>query len=158
MTLPRDVGERREIEAYLLKLSEMVGRRARMHRYMGRKISLVIRYADFETFSRQTTVQDLTNDTHVIYEAALRVMDWVRLRDRVRLLGVCLSDLTNDPRQIPLIEEERKRRSILCAMDSMNDKYGEFTLAWGSYIMQEKDAGVISPSWRTSGVKSVELK
>ena len=158
MTLPRDVGEMGEIEAYLLKLSEMVGRRARMHRYMGRKISLVIRYADFKTFSRQTTLPDLTNDTHVIYEAAVRVMDGVRLRDRVRLLGVCLSDLTNDPCQIPLMEEERKRRSILRAMDSMNDKYGEFALAWGSYITQERDAGVISPSWRPSGVKSVELK
>jgi DNA polymerase-4 len=56
------------------------------------------------------------------------------------------------------MEEERKRRSVLCAMDSMNDKYGEFTLAWGSYVMQERDAGVISPSWRPSGVKSVELK
>jgi DNA polymerase-4 len=158
MTLPRDVGEMREIEAYLLKLSEMVGRRARMHRYMGRKVSLVVRYADFETFSRQTTLPDLTNDTHVIYEAALRVMDGIRLRDRVRLLGVCLSDLTRDPRQIPLIDEERKRRSILHAMDSVNDKYGDFALAWGSYIMQERDAGVISPSWRTSGVKSVEVK
>jgi DNA polymerase-4 len=43
-------------------------------------------------------------------------------------------------------------------MDSVNDKYGDFALAWGSYIMQERDAGVISPSWRTSGVKSVEVK
>ena len=129
-----------------------------MHRYMGRKISLVIRYADFETFSRQTTVQDLTNDTHMIYDAVLRVMDGVRLRDRVRLLGVCLSDLTRDPCQMPLIEEERKRRSILRTMDSVNDKYGELALAWGSYVMQKRDVGVISPSWRPSGVKSVELK
>lgn len=158
MTLPKDIWERKEIKAYLLMLSEMVGRRARKHRYMGRTIALVIRYTDFETFSKQGTVSDFTNDTHVIYEKALKMLDGIKLKDKIRLLGVCLSSLINDPHQIPLVEEERKRKSILQAMDYVNDKYGEFKLTWGSYIMQERDAGVISPSWKPSGVKSVNVK
>lgn len=158
MTLPKDIWERKEIEAYLLMLSEMVGRRARKHRYIGRTISLVIRYTDFETFSKQGTISGFTNDTHVIYEKALKILDGIKLKGKVRLLGVCLSSLIHDPCQIPLVEEERKRNSILQAMDYVNDKYGEFKLTWGSYIMQEKDAGVISPSWKPSGVKSVNVK
>jgi DNA polymerase-4 len=59
---------------------------------------------------------------------------------------------------MPLIEEERKRNSILRAMDSINDRYGDFRLTWGSYLMQKRNAAVISPSWRPSGVKSVNVK
>ena len=157
MTLSRDLGEKREIEIYLLRLSEMVGRRARRHDYMGKRISLVLRYTDFETFSRQCTLTDYTNDTHVIYGAALRLLHAIRMKRKIRLLGVSLSTLINDPHQIPLIAEERKRRSVLQAMDRVNDKFGEFNLTWGSYLMQEREGGVISPSWKPSGVKNIRL-
>lgn len=158
MTLQKDIWERREIEAYLLKLSEMVGRRARKHRYMGKTVSLIIRYADFETFSIQRTLPEFTNDTHVIYEGVITLLERIRLRDKVRLLGVGISTLINDPCQIPLIEEERKRKAVLRAMDYVNDRHGEFKLVWGSYVTQVREAGVISPSWKPSGVKSVHLK
>jgi len=153
MTLPRDIGERKEIEAHLLDLSEKVGRRARRHEYLGKTISLIIRYADFETFSRQSKLPRFTNDTHVIYEGAMRLIDAIRLRNKIRLLGVCLSTLIRDPHQIPLIEGERKRKAILKAMDYLNDRFGECHITWGSRFMDEKAAGVISPSWRPSGVK-----
>ncbi len=158
MTLPTDISDREKVETYLLKLSEMVGKRARKHEYIGKTISLTIRYADFETFSKQAKIQDCTNDTHVIYERAVKLLDSIRLKDRIRLLGICLSDLVKDTNQIPLIEEERRRRSILQAMDLINDRYGDFKLTWASYITQKRNAGVISPSWRPSGVKSVRVK
>lgn len=158
MTLQKDIWERKEIEAYLLKLSEMVGRRARKHLYMGKTVSLIIRYTDFETFSRQSTLPDFTNDTHIIYDCTTRLLRGIRLKDKIRLLGVSLSSLINDPCQIPLVEEERRRKAVLRAMDFVNDRYGEFKLTWGSYVTQEREAGVISPSWKPSGVKSVHLK
>lgn len=158
MTLQRDIREMKEIEAVLLKLGEMVGRRARKHRYMGKTVSLIIRYPDFETFSRQSALPDYTNDTHVIYEAVTRLLGGIRLKDKIRLLGVSLSTLITDPCQMPLIEEERRRKALLLAMDYVNDRYGEFKLTWGSYITLEREAGVISPSWKPSGVKSVHLK
>ena len=64
---------------------------------------------------------------------------------RVRLLGICLSDLIKDPQQLLLIEEERKRKALLSAMDSVNEKYGDFQLTWGSYIMQKKGVEVRYP-------------
>ena len=158
MTLPKDISNMDEIEAQLLRLSEMVGRRARRHEYMGRTISLVIRHADFETFSRQTRLSYHTNDTHVIYQRVLDILGGIRLKDRVRLLGVCLSALIRDPQQIPLIEEERKRRALLNAMDSVNEKYGDFQLTWGSYIIQKRGVEVISPAWRPSGVRNMNVK
>ncbi len=158
MTLPRDIWRRQEIEAYLLRLSEMVGRRARKYGYQGRTASLVVRYRDFETFSRQMKTKEATNDSHEIYLRALKILGGIRLRDRVRLLGVSMSDLVADPGQLALIEIERKRQALFRAIDGVNDRYGDFAVSWASYLQQEREAGVISPAWRPSGVRHVHLK
>ncbi len=158
MTLPEDIREKNKIGAYLLMLSEMVGRRARKYGYLGKTVSLVVRYTDFETFLKQTTLLDFTNDTHVIFWAALKIICSLRLKDRIRLLGVSLSSFMTDTKQMPLIEEERKRKHILRAIDYINDKYGDCTITWGSYMQQKRNSGVISPAWRPSGVKNVVVK
>src|SRR4030067_1476970 len=148
MTLPKNIGDRNEIKAYILKLSEMVGKRARRYRYSGRKVSLTLRYPDFETFTKQTTLSQYANDTHIIYKSAADILGRVRLKDTIRLIGVCLSDITADePHQPSLFENERRRKELLNIMDAVNDRFGDFKLTWASYIMQEKDAGVISPAW-----------
>lgn len=154
MTLPKNIGDRDEIKAYILKLSEMVGRRARRYKYSGRKVSLTLRYPDFETFTKQTTLSQYANDTHIIYKSAADILGRVRLKDKIRLIGVCLSDIRTDkPSQPSLFEIERRRKELLNIMDAVNDRFGDFKLTWASYIMQEKDAGVISPAWRPSGVR-----
>jgi len=158
MTLPKDIRERKEIEEYLMLLSEKVGRRARKHRYVGKTVALIIRYSDFETFSRQRAMGKFTNDTHDIYKCVLKILDGIRLKDKIRLLGVSLSTLIDDLCQIPLIQEERKRRAVLQAMDYVNDKFGEFKLTWAPSITRQEGSGVISPSWKPFGVKSVHLK
>lgn len=47
--------------------------------------------------------------------------------------------------------------ALLHAVDAINDKYGDSKLAWASYSMTEQEAGVISPAWRPSGVRYVEM-
>ncbi|MFC1770177.1 DNA polymerase IV [Nitrospirota bacterium] len=158
MTLPRDIWERRDIEAYLLKLSEMVGRRARRHGLMGRKATLVVRYADFETFTRRCTLPAHTNDTHVLYCSALRELTHMRLRTKVRLLGISLHSLVADPGQLYLMEDDQKRRDLLDAMDEVNDRFGDFKLTWASHTTHSRHSGVISPAWRPGGVKNIQLK
>ena len=158
MTFPKDLAGRKEIKAEILKLSEMVGRRARRYGFIGRRVTLTVRYPDFDTFSKQTTLSDYTNHTHEIYEHALSVLNSIRLKDKVRLLGVSLSSLIRDGNQMLLFEDLRRKQSLLQAMDAVNDRYGDFQLIWGSYLEQREPPRVISPAWRPSGVKSVQVK
>ncbi len=158
MTFPKDLSERKEIKAELLKLSEMVGRRARGYGFIGRKVSLTVRYPDFDTFSKQTTLPDYTNHTHEIYENALLLLNNIKLKDNVRLLGVSLSSLIKDYNQMLLFEDLRRERSLLQAMDAVNDRYGDFKLVWGSYLKQIEPPRVISPAWRPSGIRRVNVK
>lgn len=156
MTLPRDIIDLDTIQSYILKLSEMVGRRARKHKLIGTVVTITVRYKSFETFSRQKKLSSPTNDTHRIYRTALDILRTIRLREAVRLLGVSLSHVTDDPGQMFILKECQRRRDLLEVMDSINDRYGEFTLSWASYSALDKEAGVISPAWRPSGVHRTE--
>jgi len=158
MTFPKDLVEKNDIKAEILKLSEMVGRRARRYGFIGRKVSLTVRYPDFHTFSKQATLSDYTNHTHEIYKRAISILNSISLKDSVRLLGVCLSSLIKDSNQMILFEDLRKERALLKAMDTVNDRYGNFKLIWGSYLEQCEPPRVISPAWRPSGIKSVRVK
>lgn len=158
MTFPKDLSDRKDIEAELLKLSEMVGRRARRYGFAGSKITLTVRYPDFNTFTKQSSLPDYTNHTHVIFRNALTILDSVNLKDNIRLLGVSLSGLTKDSDQMLLFEEQRKGKALLQAMDTVNDKYGDFRLVWASYLEQRDTPRVISPAWKPSGIRHICIK
>ena len=157
-TFPKDIWRREEIAPQLLRLSEMVGRRARRYGYKGRKVTLTVRYADFKTFTKQTTLDTYTNDTGEIYRTALSILDGIRLLKSIRLLGVSLSSFGNDG-QLALFEksDRREREALLKAMDAVNDKFGEYKITWASTANQERGHGVISPAWRPSGVRKSDV-
>ncbi len=162
ITLPADVTVRGELEAWLLRLSDMVGRRVRRHGLMARRITLTVRYSDFETVSKRVTLAAATSDTHMIYHAALKAFDLLHVKGAVRLLGISVSQVGGDHGQMHLMEDERKRRDLLGAMDEVNNRYGDGAATWavlrGSTARKRSRAGVISPAWRPSGIRNVQLK
>jgi DNA polymerase-4 len=148
MTLPADVSERRLLEYYLLKLSEMVARRLRKNALQGRTLSLTIRYSDFTTFTRQRTLKHSLNNTHPLYHNVRRLLSLITLKQPVRLLGVTISNLISTPLQAALFEQEQKRGALTSLMDDVNDRYGDFTLTWGTLLLTPPPSGIIPPSWR----------
>jgi DNA polymerase-4 len=158
-TLPKDIWKREEMLPCLLRLSERVGRRARRYGYRGKKITLTVRYTGFETFTRQITLSDATNDTGEIYRSAVAILDGIHLRKSVRLFGVALSALGKEGDQMTLFKDpaREKRAAVARAMDMVNDKFGELTVTYAAAIGEEKDHKVISPAWRPSGVRKSDV-
>jgi DNA polymerase-4 len=159
ITLPKDIWKRGEMLPCLLRLSERVGRRARRYGYKGKKIALTVRYADFNTFTRQMTLPGSTNDTGEIYRSAVAILDGIHLRKSVRLFGITLSSLGKDGSQMSLFQdpEQDKRAAMAKAMDAVNDKFGECSITFASTIGKEEDHNVISPAWRPSGVRKSDV-
>ena len=157
-TLDRDIGERDEILRVLLQLSEMVGRRARKYGVAGKTVTLTIRYADFTTFGRQQTLPAHVNRSDDIYRAATAILDTFCLAQPVRLLGVRISNLRYDSKQLPLFGDERRRALVTEAMDSVNNRFGDFTVTFGSLVGESGGSRVISPAWRPSGVRCVDVE
>jgi len=158
-TLRRDLEGRAAMCAFLLQLAEMVGRRARRYRVAGKVVTLTVRYADFTTCSRQQIQADYLDGSEEIYRAAVRILDGMALDQPVRLLGVRLSGLRFQTRQLPLFPAERRRYLLTEARDCVNDRYGDFTLMAGSLLEQEeKGSHVISPAWQPQGIRNVAVK
>jgi DNA polymerase-4 len=158
MTLRRDITERDDILRFLLQLSEMVGRRARRYGVAGRTVHVVVRFADFTTIGRQETFPRSMNQSEAIYRAAVQILDTLDLSQPVRLLGVRITNLCYQREQLPLFEKERRKAFMVHAMDSVNNRYGDFTVTFGS-LLDSSDKGyhVISPAWRPGGIRNITV-
>ena len=155
-TLDSDISGRDEILVYLLQLSEMVGRRARKYRVAGRTITLTVRYADFTTFSRQESRASHTNNSEEIYQASAKILAGLELTQPIRLLGVKISNLRSQTEQLPLFPAERKKALLASAMDSVNNKFGDFSVTFGTLLGKDCGSKVISPAWKPEGVRNID--
>ncbi len=156
MTLRKDIWERADILKFLLQLSEMVGRRARRYGVWGKTVHLTIRYADFTTFGKQESQPTYINMTDDIYRAAVTILDSLELSQPIRLLGVRITNLQYASSQLPLFPQDQTRLKLTEAMDTVNNRHGDFTVMFGSLLHQEnKGSYVISPAWRPEGIRNV---
>lgn len=156
-TLDHDITDRDEILRYLLQLSEMVGRRARKYQVAGKTVTLTVRYADFTTFSRQASRASHTSNSEEIYQASVKLLGSIELTQPVRLLGVKISNLSSHVEQLPLFGQDRKKALLANAMDNVNNRYGDFSVTFGSLLGKEAGSKVISPAWRPEGLRNVDV-
>ena len=86
-----------------------------------------IRWANFETHTRQKTLTSPVDQDRVIYEMAYeQLMAFYPFHQSVRLIGVGVSGLTNAMHQLPLWETgDEKERRLLSAVDEVRAKFGK---------------------------------
>ena len=127
-TFNEDTGNQEQLEATLMRLSEMVARRLREHGLHARTLQLKLRYKDFTTITRAHSLATATQlDTEVFEQ--IRILfrkNWEKGAE-VRLLGVHVSSFKEGPGQGDLLDGERQQRwkQALAAADKLRDKYGE---------------------------------
>lgn len=125
-TFARDIADATVLHRELLRLSDQVAWRLRRHGLQGRTVALKLRYADFTTLTRQTTLPELTDSAPVIYAQALALFEGVWNHRPVRLLGVGVSGLMPAGRQLGLFEQaDRRQEQLEAALDRIRAKYGE---------------------------------
>ncbi len=88
-TFERDTRNPAEIEKYIAEMSAGVARELEKEGYRARTVVLKLRYGDFNTITRQTTLRAATADAAEIFECALQLLHkhWNRTR-ALRLVGV----------------------------------------------------------------------
>ncbi len=127
VTFSEDTVNRRFLEGVLYHLAEKVGARTRRKGFVGRTVSLRLRYSDFKTVTRSISAGVGTNCDTEIFEQARRLMiPLLERRVRVRLLGVTLSNLRPADSQLDLFTSGLQMRSLRFyrTVDSLREKYG----------------------------------
>jgi DNA polymerase-4 len=125
-TFTRDVRDDKILQQTLLELSAQVGRRLRKSGLAGTTVKLKIRWPDFTTLTRQTTLAHATDQDDEIGKIALDLMRAVRKSGQaVRLIGVGVSGLGPPIRQLALWDvKSEKSRKLQEAVDELQEKYG----------------------------------
>ncbi len=93
-TFDEDVDDPEVLHRRVLRLAGGVGRRMRRAGHAARTVTLTVRFANFDTITRSTTVPDATDRTKDVADLAAALLDALHLeRVRVRLVGVGVSNL-----------------------------------------------------------------
>ena len=88
-------------------------------------VALKLRYPDFETVSRQTTIPYTSADDEIIPVVKELFNKLHKKSHAVRLLGVRLSDLTNDAIQTNLFSDTEKKSTLYKAIDEVKNRFGK---------------------------------
>jgi DNA polymerase IV len=134
-TYNEDTADIAQIEATLMRLSEMVARRLREQKVHARTLQLKLRYKDFTTITRAHSVEMPTQlDNEIFYEVRkLFHANW-RKGSQVRLLGVQASSFSAESPQADLLSGQArdKWQQALSAMDRVREKFGESSVRLGT--------------------------
>jgi DNA polymerase IV len=134
VTFSKDVRDDKLLEQTIREQSSEVARQLRKNNLAGKTIKLKIRWPDFTTLTRQTTLNDPTDQDDLIFRTALDLMRAVRKpHQAVRLIGVGVSGLGAPVRQLGLwdmnLERERRLQEVL---DELQEKYGNHVIRRGN--------------------------
>ncbi|PIV12170.1 MAG: DNA polymerase IV [Candidatus Omnitrophica bacterium CG_4_9_14_0_2_um_filter_43_12] len=153
MTFESDITAPGDISMRILQLADMVSRRMRREKLSGNIITIVIRYNDFHTFTRQKKIQEQTDDAQKIYMSASAIIGKIKLEKPVRLLGVSASGLVKKQKELYLFEQDSKRDNINKALDAVSARFGQQALTFAALKSGQKLDKVISPAWRPFGAR-----
>lgn len=108
----------------LHSLCERVCYRARQRGVLARTVAIKLRYANFQTVTRAQTLSP-TNAESTVMERVDQLFqeNYARPR-RVRLVGVCLSNLVSGQQQLPLPFMSEGRSDVSQAIDAIRDQLG----------------------------------
>lgn len=127
ITYSRDVRDDRILQETLREMSVEVGAQLRKNNLAGKTIKLKLRWPDFTTLTRQTTLNHFTDDEDVIERTALQLLKSVRKPNQaVRLIGVGVSGLGQPIRQLGLWDmDHEKSQRLQETVDELHNKYGK---------------------------------
>lgn len=104
-TYPSDRYRRADLEVEIVRLADAVGTRLRTAGVAGRTVTVKVRFGDFSTITRSTTVPEGVDSGHRLARLGRDLLAQVDLSGGVRLLGLAVSQLDGgDARQLSLDE------------------------------------------------------
>lgn len=127
---PMDPGDWRPI---LAKLVAKAARRLRKFDCSATAVHLYLRFGDGTSWHAGHQLHHSIFTDHELLDAALSLQRTV-LCKKVKKIAVTFFSLKKDSGQLSCLRDLVKERSLTIAQDQINDKWGEYTLSYGSFL------------------------
>jgi DNA polymerase-4 len=133
-----DVRDEKTLEKTLREQAREVARQLRKNDLAGKTVKLKIRWSDFTTLTRQTTLPTSTDNEDEIFHTAVKLMKIVRKQNQpVRLIGVGVSGIGEPIRQLSLWDVgSEKSRKLQEVVDELQEKYGREVIKHGDDLIE----------------------
>jgi DNA polymerase IV len=134
-TFAVDSDDPRHMRRTLLHLAERVSGRLCAERRAGSTVTLKVRFADFTTLTRSSTVRPPVSFVEEIYAGVLSLLLKVPWKGRrIRLLGLAVSGFTAAPDQMPLFSPDLRREKAAGAVAEIRRRFGETGIVRASLL------------------------
>jgi DNA polymerase IV len=143
-TFGEDTKDTEMLVAVLSHLSQKACKRLRESGLTARTLTLTIRYAGFDTYTRSKTLPEptlLDGDIFAVFQKLF--CEHRDMKRKIRLLGVSLSGFSHGVRQLDLLEAERrdKLEKLTRAADNLRDRFGFDSVKFGGSLKADGPKG-----------------
>jgi len=123
-TFSQDTIDMDRLKRVILGMVEKLSFQLRSEQWLTSTVTIKIRYANFDTETKQTRVQ-YTSADHILTQTAVDLFEKLyQRRMRLRLIGVRFSGLVRGTYQIDIFQDTEEMLSLYQAMDRMKSRYG----------------------------------
>jgi DNA polymerase-4 len=112
----------------VVRMTEKIAFELRQDGKVAGCVAIKLRYPDFETTTKQTTIPYTCADDEIIPVVKDLFKKSYRKGAAIRLLGVRLSELTNDAIQTNLFDDTASKVDLYKAIDDVKNKFGKSKL------------------------------
>jgi DNA polymerase-4 len=136
-TFGEDTNDTEVLVSMLSHLSQKACKRLREAGLATRTLTLTIRYAGFDTYTRSKTLPEptlLDGDIFAVFQRLFR--EHRNIKRKIRLLGVALSGFSHGNQQLDLLEAERRSKleKLTRAADQLRDRFGFDSVKFGGSL------------------------
>ncbi len=154
--MPPDTREREILVLYLLHMSEKVAARLRRHRLQASRFFIGFRTADGWLADILRT-ESPVDDSRLIMVLCQRFLQRSWHGQGVHQVQVTAQDPQPAHSQADLFAQDHNATPVNTVMDSINQRYGEFTLSPARLLQRSTMPNVIAPAWKPFGHRETIL-
>ena len=118
----------------VVRMTEKIAFELRQDNKIAGCIAVKIRYSDFETTSKQTTIDYTFYDDKLIVKAKELFRQLYKGKKAVRLLGVRLSHLVDEAIQTNLFDNSEKKMALYKTIDDVKNRFGRDSISKATCI------------------------
>jgi DNA polymerase-4 len=137
-TFHEDTLDLQYIRSLLMDMTDKLAFELRNSRKLTACVTVKIRYADFNTFTKQRKITYTAQDNTLVKNVLCLFDQLYQRRQLIRLVGVKFSDLVHGSYQIDLFEDTLEQFSLLTQLDRIRHRFGEDVISRASTLGRGK--------------------
>ena len=124
-TFDENVSDIEFLMSEIVRMTEKICYELRKEQKATGCVAIKIRYPDFETNSRQVSISPTSADDEIIPVAKALFHQLYKKGKPIRLLGVRLSDFSNDFMQANLFHDTKRKNNLYKVVDEVKNRFGK---------------------------------